>query len=33
MTISKHILKAAGILTFGVALFQAVITISPSWSL
>jgi len=33
MTLSKHILKLAVILTFGVALFQIVITLSPAWSL
>lgn len=32
MKISQQLLKTAGILTFGVALFQAVISSSPEWS-
>jgi len=32
MKISKIFLLAAGILSFSVALFQAVITFSPAWS-
>ena len=32
MTISKQLLKLAGVLTFSVALFQAVITSVPSWA-
>ena len=32
MTISKQLLSVAGILSFSVALFQAVITFSPAWS-
>ena len=32
MTISKQLLKFAGILTFAVALFQAIVTSVPSWA-
>ena len=32
-TLSKQILTVAGILSFTVAIFQAVISLSPSWSL
>jgi len=33
MELSKYLLLVAGILSFSVALFQAVITFSPAWSL
>jgi hypothetical protein len=33
MTISKQLLRIAGVLSFAVAIFQAVISFVPSWSL